>query len=251
MFNFKKLLSSLVKKVKSYTPKSKSKKESEKIIEQLEKQNELLQKQIEKQNETLDAFVEQQRKQSYLFEELQKQNISLTQEIKEIKENKKPKEQEQDKDKEKEKEKENKKSITEKEKDKYKEKTELLRYTQRKQKKIEESLKDFSIEEMKELIKEQLEDLILSWAGNGSSYLVYLNDALAKFNKLTEGTEENYEDFIKYVSKYYESLDVSTINSDYVNRLTSAIFSYGYIGTTSDYVQDETVETVSEIINKL
>ena len=245
MFNFKKLLSSLVEKVKSYTPKSKSKKESEKIIEQLEKQNELLQKQIEKQNETLEAFIEQQRKQSSLFEELQKQNISLTQEIKEIKENKKPKEQEQDK------EKENKKSITEKEKDKYKEKTELLRYTQRKQKKIEESLKDFSIKEMKELIKEQLEDLILGWAGNGSSYLVYLNDALAKFNELTTGTEENYEDFIKYVSKYYESLDVSTINSDYVNRLTSAIFSYGYIGTTSDYIQDETVETVSDIINKL
>lgn len=247
MFNFKKLLSGLVEKVKSYTPKSKSKKESEKIIEQLEKQNELLQKQIEKQNETLEAFVEQQRKQSNLFEELQKQNISLTQEIKEIKENKKPKEQEQDK----EKEKVNKKSITEKEKDKYKEKTELLRYTQRKQKKIEESLKDFSIKEMKELIKEQLEDLILGWAGNGSSYLVYLNDALAKFNELTKGTEENYEDFIKYVAKYYESLDVSTINSDYVNRLTSAIFSYGYLGTTSDFIQDETVETVSDIINKL
>lgn len=249
MFNFKKLLSSLVEKVKSYTPKSKSKKESEKIIEQLEKQNELLQKQIEKQNETLDAFVEQQRKQSYLFEELQKQNISLTQEIKEIKENKKPKEQEQEQDKEK----ENKKSITEKEKykEKYKEKTEILRYTQRKQKKIEESLKDFSIKEMKELIKEQLEDLILGWAGNGSSYLVYLNDALAKFNELTKGTEENYEDFIKYVAKYYESLDVSTINSDYVDRLTSAIFSYGYLGTTSDFIQDETVETVNDIINKL
>lgn len=247
MFNFKKLLSSLVEKVKSYTPKSKSKKESEKIIEQLEKQNELLQKQIEKQNKTLEAFVEQQRKQSNLFEELQKQNISLTQEIKEIKENNKPKEQEQDK------EKENNKSTTEKEKykEKYKEKTELLRYTQRKQKKIEESLKDFSIKEMKELIKEQLEELILGWAGNGSSFLVYLNDALAKFNELTKGTEENYEDFVKYVAKYYESLDVSTINSDYVNRLTSAIFSYGYLGTTSDFIQDETVETVSEIINKL
>lgn len=249
MFNFKKLLSGLVEKVKSYTPKSKSKKENEKIIEQLEKQNELLQKQIEKQNKTLEAFVEQQRKQSNLFEELQKQNISLTQEIKEIKENKKPKEQEQEQDKEK----ENKKSTTEKEKykEKYKEKTELLRFTQRKQKKIEESLKDFSIKEMKELIKEQLEDLILGWAGNGSSYLVYLNDALAKFNELTKGTEENYEDFIKYVAKYYESLDVSTINSDYVNRLTSAIFSYGYLGTTSDFIQDETVETVSEIINNL
>lgn len=249
MFNFKKLLSSLVEKVKSYTPKSKSKKESEKIIEQLEKQNELLQKQIEKQNKTLEAFVEQQRKQSNLFEELQKQNISLTQEIKEIKENKKPKEQEQEQDKEK----ENKKSITEKEKykEKYKEKTELLRYTQRKQKKIEESLKDFSIKELKELIKEQLEDLILGWAGNGSSYLVYLNDALAKFNELTTGTEENYEDFIKHVAKYYESLDVSSINSDYVDRLTSSIFNYGYVGTNSDFIQDETVSTVSEIINKL
>ncbi|MGN1297378.1 MAG: hypothetical protein ACI4VH_02960 [Clostridia bacterium] len=242
MFNFKKLLSSLVEKVKSYSHKSKSKKENEKIIEQLEKQNELLQKQIEKQNKTLEAFVEQQRKQSNLFEELQKQNIELTQEIKEIKENKKSIT---------EKEKENKKSITEKEKEKYKEKTELLRFSQRKQKKIEESLKDFSIKEIKQLIEEQLEDLIISWAGNGSSYLVYLNDALAKFNELTKGTEENYNDFIMHVAKYYESLDVSSINSDYVDRLTSAIFNYGYIGTNSDFIQDETVSTVYEIINKL
>lgn len=250
MFNFKKLLNNLVNKVKSYSPKSKSKKENEKIIEQLEKQNELLQKQIEKQNETLNAFIEQQKKQTSLFKELQKQNIALNQEIKEIKEKEKEQEQEKekDKDKDKDKEKENKKP---KEKEKYKEKTELLRYELRKQKKIEDSLRDFSIKEIKQLIKEQLEDLILSWAGVGSSYLVLLNDALAKFNELTSRTEENYEDFIKHVAKYYEALDVSSINSDYVERLTSAIFNYKYVGTSSDFIQDDTVKTVSEIIKEL